>query len=328
MGNGGSLSAGLSFQEEQTVEQIKDENRVRHRQNINNNHIRQVQDIGASIVEKESGAYISRSTLTFDATTEALPKCGSELEAQHPDDDREKVSSKDLCSSSSSTRDAMRPINDTGSMNDSGYLDLETGLRLTSHTSDNSLLTVKQMDRDSALSLLRVSSDRSSLSDQAIHDLVSDNSSCQSSQLADNLDEEDLLSVELYDNVESDADLASMNTLLGSTARSSDETCESSLASTDITLYSSSQPEELCHSDAKDTWTDSSDLWRELDDVPSPFSPSPRPLVQGRDSMENLQISSAHSSPLFVPKSNHSRTSSITSADIGLEAGSIDSQVS
>lgn len=323
MGNNKSLSAEINHGESTTDITTS----VRHRNGVahNNNH----NVLTASVVEEDSGAYISRTAYKAE-----LP------DLQFPVTDHPTIKTAAI------TKSQLSVPPDIVAMNDSGYLEfenirqrrrasLETGAKSSSSQTSGSMNSNDGM---------KVNSVRSSLSDQMIHDLESDCGSLTSYQGLHDLlpDEEDILTVEIYDpDGRGDLTLfhpetASTNTLIGSMGQPSDsvpESGSSTARSTDTEKHVSPEPPRESgvnsrSSDAKDSWTDSSEFWRELDELSSPISlPSPRHPQALRLSTENLS-SSGHSSPLFVPKPHHSRTSSVTSADIEIEANCDTSNVS
>lgn len=341
MGNTKSISAGISLGE---IDNLKDLSSsppgVRHRNglSINNNHRDSL--VSASIIDDNSGAYISRSAYksgVANGITDHTPKRKSYTQE----------------SETTSPPQLLVP-HETVTMNDSGYLELETQLNSQLSETEPEVAQTSFIEESIRLRTTNapgVSSIRSSLSDQLIHDLGSECGSIspyRGLQGDDLQADEDVLSVELYyehdDNIALiDPDTASTNTLLGSLIQSSEEASDGSTAtsaSTVSTDLETSNNLQSFHSpplrssatsrasDTKDSWTDSSEFWRELDEMSSPFSlPSPRHPQALQLSMENL-CSSGHSSPLFVPKPNHSRTSSITSVDIDIDAGCADTEVS
>lgn len=326
MGNGHGISADLNVSD---IEKNEPSPGVRLRPHTTVNNNKSSKNLCASITEEESGAYITRCALTIHDEHHTpsyitRPQTPTVL-------NRESLMTHSLHSTN-------RDDEDRTTMNDSGYLEAEFHPYPThtfSQVSDDSLMapTPVSIDSDQQEKLIpQASSKRSSLSDPAMHDLASELSS-RESYIQGDLDHEDydddIISVEINVSHGEDVegDVASTDTLMGSLLHSySDDQ-----STTDTTIHSNS-PREVRNSsrcsNSRDSWTDSSDLWRDIDDLSSNYSPSPKHLLSHLQMEECEYVSSGHGSPLSQARSSHSRTSSITSTDIELEATSVDISVS
>lgn len=287
MGNGNSLSAGIDIEDGNTAG-------VRHRATS-------TKTVCASIVEGISGAYISREAFSQDSNilTERMLS-----EAVHNTDWLPPVKdSEATLAISQSSSDVIDPLRE---MSDSGYLEVDDDCR-------NSTLKTNQ---DGVFH--RESSEVSSLSDQHLRDLCSDTrmselSSSRSSyqHRIDELDE-DILCAEFIEDEPHDSDTP-MVTLTENMLGPDD--LEHSQTSTDTTLTNESLT--ACQHQFSDMYSDS----------PTELAGQQSSLLAFiREDGCSSRPSSVFSSPLFgtVSIGGHSRSSSITSADIDLEATSME----
>lgn len=340
MGNESSLqlSAGVSFDDDRINGSVTG---VRHRNIIHKSERPTTQsgqsNLGASIIDDESGAYISRSAFLMDSEGDKSNcepptngfrhdiKSVSSISQLSDTNLVNNTQSSNMESSSIDTNSQLTLPSDQTGMNDSGYLDIDScnNKVTTGMSHSDSLLsptpTAHSVSDDQDCEIRqRDVSEISSLSDQHMHDLaLSDLSSCQGSGEPD-LDEE-VVQIELEGQNSGDPaneELASTDTLLDLVEQCiHDDTgqfCETS--SIDQNNESPRECLSLPDTITKDSSTDCSDPWRESS-LSSPYSPFSR-----RDT--DSRASSVFGSPLLSVRSEHSRSSSITSADVELEASS------
>ena len=349
MGNKSSLqlSAGMNFDDDNND---RFSTGVRHRNTISNSETTKPanSEIGASIIEDISGAYISRSAFPNDSTqndASTLDCCITQQSNSHQIENIPLPSitpqSQELADDGA--LDAIAPLPhtltapDDRAMNDSGYMDLQVDVcnnTIPHVTSGNdSLLSPTPNSLCSDLDTevkQKESSDVSSLSDQHMHDLAfSDFSSCQGSCEPDIEDEVVQIEIEADQDggdMTINPELASTETLMGSllehyqTDENEDDKSVPCTNSSTILTDSPRDSQSLPDTVTKDSWTDGSDLWRGSN-LSSPFSP----VSQGRRETDsgNSRPGSVFGSPLLSIRSEHSRSSSITSADVELEASSL-----
>ena len=260
---------------------------VRHRNSPKTN-------LCASIVEVESGAYISRTAFNAEHvnsrnglhTSTSLDHVSL---TQHND-----IQGSDAPLSAHQLPDAIKP-----DMSDSGYLEVDE----CKQTKTNSNCSCPRHKRES--------SEVSSLSDQQMRDLTLDatlsefSSSGGSCQYQPDDIDEDVLYVEIGADEHNDSETEGYDQLLDSMGGSG---VEYSGSSTDTTLTTDT-----------DSMQNQLYLNSQSDLTDSPIS---SPLLSARKDYESSRPSSVFSSPLFgaVSVSGHSRSSSITSTDIDLEA--------
>ena len=344
MGNKSSLqlSAGMNFDDDNND---RFSTGVRHRNTISNSETTKPanSEIGASIIEDISGAYISRSAFPNDST---LDCCITQQSNSHQIENIPLPSitpqSQELLADNAAL-DAMAPLPhilpapDDRAMNDSGYMDLQVDVcnnTIPHVTSGNdSLLSPTPNSLCSDLDAevkQKESSDVSSLSDQHMHDLAfSDFSSCRGSCEPDIEDEVVQIEIEADQDggdMTINPELASTETLMGSLLeryQTDDNEDDKSVPCTNSSTILTDSPRDsqsLPDTVTKDSWTDGSDLWRDSN-LSSPFSP----VSQGRRETDlgNSRPGSTFGSPLLSIRSEHSRSSSITSADVELEASSL-----
>lgn len=307
---GNKLSAGVDI--ERGSNGNHDPNGVRHRAST-------PKRVGASLVEGESGAYISR--VVFQGVAKSSSNSTNTTQNQQTLK-RTNLENSDLNSNSTTelppynSQNSHLPLPNgvsVQSMNDSGYQDTDAASINSSSTACRPSCIIVLPERAEEVVQHRDFSDQSSLSDQQTRELESDNTFSDYSYELDpdqNLDEE-VLQIEIEaDNVE----LASNQTLLGSLQAHLDFEY-SELANTTLISDNVNEPYPLTD---RSTSTDTSNNIFQGSMSSLNFSP-----LTLRDT-DGSRPSSVFSSPLLTHRSSgHSRTSSITSADIDLETHSV-----
>lgn len=348
MGNSSSLRISAGIQLDDSHHELDQTSGIRRR------NIASKTNLCASIIEDGSGAYISRSVFHNRPTglsQYAIPshdsasgdtRTNTRLNVENftltssiandtVDDHRYDQRFRQLDAQDLATDLTVERDNTISAMKDSGYLDIETSVASATSSQDHyndfaltgTPLTLSPSCDELSTFSQREASEGSSLSDQQLRDLGTDNtfsdlSSCKGSNEAENeadLDE-DVIHVEIEELNGCISDGDSFQPLLSLTLND-DGSTESSIASGEATLTSETDCGSLNYPLQHHSSTENSGLLLQS----SPQSSCCSPFSQ-RKYNDTSRPSSVLSSPLLGAISGHSRSSSITSADIDLEASS------